>query len=361
MLAAAMACLLLPPLLFERYTFGLYLAGEPSYFVFSGARLWVFLASSIPSGLLAARYLLPARNYLTLPAMAGALLLLIGLLYSFCDARACYHAGPDGLGWLRLWVLLFASASMGIVAGTLLGRRETGGAVARYNVATTLLCATLAAVLLDYYPFAFLYGVPLDYATRAALLAYSATAPFFLVGAVAGSLSSELAGKKYPLFFVTAASLLVLLALFVPDIFVQPQSLWPLVVILAAGAATSMLGSSVLSSTGAGLGGHERRCRHALIAAAALSVFFLSAVHPFLDVPLDLGHTGVQNSFIVVPAPAAFYDGGILPCLLVFLYQAGRDRHRPCKLYCTFCRESVEWVHVCRGGRAVSKLLQRRT
>jgi len=163
-------------------------------------------------------------------------------------------------------------------------------------------------VLLDYYPFAFLYGVPLNYATRAALLAYSATVPFFLAGAVAGSLSPEFAGKKYPLSFVTAASLLVLLALFVPDVFVQPQSLWPFVVILPAGAATSMLGSSTLFSTGACSGEHGRRGRRALIAAAALLIFFLSAVHPSLDAPLDLGHAGVQDSFFM-PAPAAFYDG----------------------------------------------------
>jgi hypothetical protein len=42
-----LACsgLVLVPFLFESYTFHLYVAGEPAFFVFSGFRLWVFLVA----------------------------------------------------------------------------------------------------------------------------------------------------------------------------------------------------------------------------------------------------------------------------------------------------------------------------
>jgi len=52
---AVCAGIVIVPFLFESYTFYLYTIGEPDFFIFSGARLWFFLASELGLGFVLGR------------------------------------------------------------------------------------------------------------------------------------------------------------------------------------------------------------------------------------------------------------------------------------------------------------------
>ncbi|HEU4606377.1 MAG TPA: hypothetical protein VFS46_09090, partial [Nitrososphaera sp.] len=147
---AACASIVIAPFLFESYTFHLYAAGDPDFFVFSGARLWVFLGSELGLGFAIGRVSrLPL--YAAAGCVAAAILALTLLLYQFCDDRQCYYSGPDGISWLRLAVLLFAAAATGLMMGSK-SRKEP----ARKSNTSAVLFGMTTAVFLGYYPEALL-------------------------------------------------------------------------------------------------------------------------------------------------------------------------------------------------------------
>src|SRR2546426_8247004 len=112
---AACMGLVIAPFLFESYTFYRYTIREPDFYVFSGARLWFFVASELSIGFAIGR-LSPLPPFVAAGCIAAATVVLMLLLYQFCDSRQCY-SGPDGGSWLRLGVFLFATAATGLMVG----------------------------------------------------------------------------------------------------------------------------------------------------------------------------------------------------------------------------------------------------
>ena len=253
------------PFLIESYTFYLYTIREPAFFTFSGSRWWVFLATALALGFLLGRA--SRRSPLTIVAggAAIAIAVLVALLYQFCDERQCYYAGPDGLGWLRLGVILFAVASVGIMVGN----RSKAGAPAKSRVDAVFFGA-IAAIFLGYYPSALLLDTFLPNPLDLAILAFASTAPFFFAGAASAMFSERKA---------LAALSAVLGWAVLPALFgLALES----AIMLAAAIPAALLGHRLAG----------RRLASQKAAAALLSaliiLFSAVAVHPFVDAPMNL-------------------------------------------------------------------------
>lgn len=111
--AAICASMVIAPFLFESYTFYLYTIGEPEFFIFSVARLWVFLALELSLGF-ALGWISSFPLNFAAGCVAVAVFVLMSLLYQFCDPRQCYYSCPDSITWLRFGILLFATTAAGI-------------------------------------------------------------------------------------------------------------------------------------------------------------------------------------------------------------------------------------------------------
>jgi hypothetical protein len=182
---AACAGMVIVPFLFESYTFYRYTIGEPDFFIFSGARLWFFLASELILGFAAGR----ASKLPSIAAagcIAAAIVVLVSLLYQVCDPQQCYYSGPDGASWLRLGVLLFAATTTGMLTGW----KSKKGMETRSSASAVLFGAT-AAIFLGYYPVALLFGTFLTYQMALALLAFASSAPFFFAGIASSTFSDR--------------------------------------------------------------------------------------------------------------------------------------------------------------------------
>ncbi|MCL4518659.1 MAG: hypothetical protein M1587_05605, partial [Thaumarchaeota archaeon] len=96
-----------PPILFEKYTFFLYLSANPNFFTFSGYRLWFDLIWFGVAGALSAILLGRKTRLAVLPLLGAAFLLIIIVnAKPFCDPRECYVSSTDGLASLRDFLLL---------------------------------------------------------------------------------------------------------------------------------------------------------------------------------------------------------------------------------------------------------------
>ncbi len=109
----------LPALLFEKYTFHLYLIADPNFFFYSGWRWWVDLICFGVGGVASALVVGPQRRKIgTMPPIIASAALIIALnVVPLCDARECYVSSTDGLGQLRDF-LLFASVGVVTAAST---------------------------------------------------------------------------------------------------------------------------------------------------------------------------------------------------------------------------------------------------
>jgi hypothetical protein len=269
------------PFLIESYTFYLYTIREPAFFMFSGSRWWGFLLTALALGFLLGR----ASRRLPLLIVAGgaavAIAVLVALLYQFCDERQCYYSGPDGLGWLRLGVILFAVASVGLMIGS----RSKGRALVKSRV-NALFFGTVAVVFLGYYPAALLLDTFLPNPLELAILAFASTAPFFFAGA-ASAMFSE---RKEALAVLSAVlGWAVLSALFG----IAPES----AVMLAAGIAAALLGHRLAGSLLA-----SEKATAALLSTLVI-LFPAVAVHPFIDAPMNL------SAFSPTDQPPTYYTG----------------------------------------------------
>jgi hypothetical protein len=112
-LALATILILVPPLVFEKYTFYLYTIANPNFFNFSGSRLWFnvvwFAASGVPSAIIVGR----EKKLSILPPLIASLLFIIATnVAPFCAAKGCYVSSTDGLTPLRDFLLL---GSLGVI------------------------------------------------------------------------------------------------------------------------------------------------------------------------------------------------------------------------------------------------------
>jgi len=290
---ATIAGMVVAPFLFESYTFYLYTIGEPEFFVFSGARLWFFLASELALGFAAGR-----TSWLPPMAAAGcvaaAIAVLVLLLYNSCDPRQCYYSGPDGASWLRLGVLLFSTVATGLLTGWRSRNMEMN------STSDAMLAGTAAAIFLGYYPVALLFDTFLTYPMAAALLTFASTVPFFFAGIASSTLSDRARHAAYSAIVGWA----VLAAMFVS---LRPDGALLLGIIMAAGIPTALLGRRIAKS---------RRKELAVTASfsSLIALFALVAVHPLLDAPMNLSIADSRGA-VVQPTyyAGAFHDAKYFP------------------------------------------------
>lgn len=263
--------LLFSPLLFELYTFQLYLLTEPSYFAFSGARLWFFLFAMISAGFIIGRTHKFYYNTTAL-GLGVASFLLILVVYQFCDYRQCYYSGGDGLGWIRVWVLLFATLLASIVASRTFRHDRIGT-----NPYLLTLFISAVVIFLNYYVIALLYGIFNAYPVTLFLLVYASTVPFFIGGLV----TVFFTGKIVHAVISSVMASIVLLSLF---FWLQTNNLLP-VVIIPAGIVSSVLGYKFSKRI---LTKFWWKNNKVLIFVCILAPFFITAIHPFVDAPMNL-------------------------------------------------------------------------
>ena len=106
---AALLLVLVPVIIFEKYTFYLYLTNPQNFFLYSGRRLWFdiiwFAASGVGSAFIIGRKRWIA---LLIPILGSLAFIVSAYSVPFCDPRECYVSSTDGLGALRDFIL-FAS------------------------------------------------------------------------------------------------------------------------------------------------------------------------------------------------------------------------------------------------------------
>lgn len=105
-----------PPVIFEKYTYHLYLVGNPAFFNYSGSRLWFDIVWFCAGGMASAFIVGRDRKESILPPLIGSLLFVISVyVHPFCAVRECYVSSTDGLAPLRDFLLL---GSLGLITST---------------------------------------------------------------------------------------------------------------------------------------------------------------------------------------------------------------------------------------------------
>jgi hypothetical protein len=291
---ATCAGMVIAPFLFESYTFYLYAIGEPEFFLFSGVRLWFFLASELGLGF-AAGQTSRLPSFVVAGCVAAAIAVLVLLLYQVCDPRQCYYSGPDGTSWLRLGILLFAAAATDLLMGSRSRKKEP----MKKSSAGAVLFGTAAAVFLGYYPVALLFDTFLTYPMALAILAFASSVPFFFAG-VASSLFS---GKVVYPIYSAIIGWAILAALFAG---LRPEGASLLAVMLAAGVPAAFVGRKVASRA-------QKEPAAAVLFSPMIGLFALGAVHPLLEAPMNMaiGHRGaiVQPTYYA----GAYHDEHYFP------------------------------------------------
>jgi len=281
------AGLVIAPFLFESYTFYLYTIHEPAFFVFSGARLWFFLASELGIG-----FALGCVSRLPLPAAAGfvaiAISMLTLLLYQVCDTRQCYYSGPDGMGWLRLGTLLFTTASMGLLFGSRVRKVPE-----KKSSISAILFGAITIVFIGYYPAALLIGTFTTYEMGLAVLAFASIVPFLLAGVVT-SMFSE---KKSHAVYATVLGWAALLVLFAS---LRPSGM-PLLAAMSSGVAAALVGWRLMP--------RAKELARAAVFVPIFALFALAGAHVYMDAPMNLS-TDTPSGAIVQPTyyAGAYHD-----------------------------------------------------
>lgn len=298
LISLMLASLVIVPLLFELYTFYLYTINTPDFFTFSGLRLWVFVMYHIGLGGVLGRFL---PNKFLIPAVGLSVSVLISLLYQFCDPRQCYYSGPDGAGWIRLWTLLFLTASFGL----LMGRKSLS--TIEQNNRLAIFFGTITSLFLGYYPTALLYGVFNTYSLTIFLLVYAATIPFLFGGAVISMFSAK---RLYAIYSGILSSF-ILLFLFLG---LQVTNLLPFLII-PSGALSGLIGYSVARKVLR----HEilltREKRQTVLFALIIANFSVLAIHPYIDAPMNLSIDTYSYTKLALPTyyDAAFHNDKYFP------------------------------------------------
>jgi hypothetical protein len=262
------AGLVIAPFLFESYTFHLYAIREPTFFAFSGARLWFFLVSELAIGFtLGWTSRLPI--HIAAMCIAIAISILTLLLYQACDPRQCYYSGPGRTGWLRLGTLLFATASTGLLFGS--GSRKDP----EKKSANAVLFGTITMVFLGYYPVALLLGTFTTHETGLAILAFASTVPFLLAGLV----SSMFSAKKSHAVYSAILGLAVLFLLFAS---LRPSGA-PLLAAMLPGIAAALLGWKISK-----IMPWAKEAARAIVFVPVFAIFALAGAHVYMDAPMNL-------------------------------------------------------------------------
>jgi len=183
-IALVTVIILLPPIIFEKYTYVLYLTGNPNFFNYSGSRLWFDIIWFAVGGILSAIIVGREKRESLIPPLLSAVLFICTVnITPFCQMRECYVGSPDGLAPLRD-VLLFGA--LGIIASaSLLRQWYRKESRSKLDIPFQLSVVALTGFALSFFPIAHIMaGVsapyPLNYLQ------------WFLAGAPAGLTGSML-------------------------------------------------------------------------------------------------------------------------------------------------------------------------
>ncbi len=157
-LGIATALILVPPLVFEKYTFFLYSTGNSDYGTFSVSRLWFDIFWFVASGVLAAFIVGRERKSFILPPLLASFLFIVAVnVQPFCAVKECYVSSPDGLAPFRDFLLL---GSLGVTTSALLSikwQRE-GTTATRMDTAFQLCVVTMVGFALSFFPITHLFA-----------------------------------------------------------------------------------------------------------------------------------------------------------------------------------------------------------
>ena len=174
----ATAIVFIPPLIFEKYTYYLYVIADPNFFNFSGSRLWFDVVWFAAGGVLSTIIVGRERKVSILPSLLAALAFIIACNFTpFCDVKECYVSSTDGITPLRDFLLL---GSLGVItSATSLRKWHTDNSRKGLDVAFQLGIVTLLGFALSFFPVTHIFaGVSVPY-----FLNY---VQWFLAGAPAG-------------------------------------------------------------------------------------------------------------------------------------------------------------------------------
>ncbi len=168
-LVLATIIILIPPIIFEKYTFFLYTSANPDFFNYSGSRLLFDIIWFAAGGVLCAVIVGREKKAVILPPLISSMLFIIAVnVPPFCDVRECYISSTDGLAPLRDF-LLFGSLSV-ITSASSLKKwyTEVAGFRRRVDFAFQLGVVTLVGFALSFFPIMHIFaGVsvpfPLNY------------------------------------------------------------------------------------------------------------------------------------------------------------------------------------------------------
>ncbi|HXQ92613.1 MAG TPA: hypothetical protein VN739_06375 [Nitrososphaerales archaeon] len=188
--------ILVPPIIFEKYTFFLYTSGNPAFFNYSGSRLWFDILWFVVGGVISIVIVGREKKASILPSLISSILFIIAVnLPPFCDVKECYVSSTDGLAPLRDF-LLFGSLGV-ITSASLLKKWYKGGAGyrRREDVAFQLGVVILMGFALSFFPIMHIFaGVsvpnPLNY-----LQWFLAAAPASLAGSMLILDRSNISGR----------------------------------------------------------------------------------------------------------------------------------------------------------------------
>jgi hypothetical protein len=139
---------ILPSYTIEKITDYYFLTSNPVFFVWSSDRTSLFLIS-ILAGAVVAGWAFKSLSADLLASYVAGIVVLLALLYYFCNTRVCYSAGVDGLEPVRVAYFFSCLAIVGISIGYYAGtRKETTGK-------SLLLVGAATIGAIAYYPVVF--------------------------------------------------------------------------------------------------------------------------------------------------------------------------------------------------------------
>jgi hypothetical protein len=180
----AVVVVLIPPIIFEKYTYFLYTIANPNFFNFSGSRLWFDIAWFAAGGAISTIIMGRHRRESVIPPLVASGLFVVAIYVSpFCAIKECYVSSTDGLAPLRDFLLF---ASLGTVSSaSALVTWVSEPPKTRFDFIFQITIATLVGFALSFFPIAHIFAgvsapLPLNYLQ------------WFLAGAPAGLAASML-------------------------------------------------------------------------------------------------------------------------------------------------------------------------
>jgi len=194
-----------PSYLVERITEYYFLSSDPVFFLWSGNRAPLFIVSILVGAIVAGAVVEDIGK--AIAAYSSGIVVLVALLYIFCESKVCYSTGMDGLEPLRIAYFFGCLGIVGAVAGNR-ARDTSGPQFGGGRAIRDLVLPATTITVISYYPIMFTFA-----GTR--LLAPLDPFPLLVVVAltsmVIAAKTSKVRGRSLAVAVPTLANVLLLL------------------------------------------------------------------------------------------------------------------------------------------------------